>query len=119
MMKKDWGDKVLTEGNKFDQGKVRFGLMPVSPLREIARVFTNGANKYADRNWELGIKFERVYSALQRHLNAWWEREDNDSEWGLSHLAHAGCCLLFLLYYSINYKIYAKFDDRPVIEDKE
>lgn len=105
------------QGIKNDQGKERWNLMPFDALREIAKVFTKGANKYSDRNWEKGLDYSRPYSALQRHLAAWWEdREENDSEWGLSHLAHAGCCLLMLLAYQIRNrnKDKSKFDDRPI-----
>jgi hypothetical protein len=33
---------------------------------------------------------------------AWWRGEDTDPETGLSHLAHAGCCLMFLMEYQRN-----------------
>ena len=107
------GHDVLKEGIKKDEGKDRWELLPVNAVRQIVKVFTHGAVKYDSRNWEKGIKFGRVYAALQRHLNAWWEGEDNDSEFGLSHLAHAGCCLLFLLHYSLFKGKYKEFDDRP------
>mgnify|MGYP001558282212 CR=1 FL=1 len=54
-----------------------------------------------DRNWEAGFDWSRPYDALQRHLTAWWEGEDLDPESGLSHLAHCGCCLLFLLAFQL------------------
>jgi len=40
----------------------------------------------------------RYFDACIRHLTAWWQGEKNDSESGLSHLAHAACCILFLMW---------------------
>lgn len=106
----------LEQGTKADGGKLRWDLMPFEALGEITKVMTFGAVKYEDRNWEKGILYGRVYAALMRHLEAWWNARlwrasGNDPETGLSHLAHAGCCLLFLLTYEL--RGMKKFDDRP------
>ena len=37
-----------------------------------------------------------------RHIFAWWGGQDKDPETGFSHLAHAGCCLIFLMEYQRN-----------------
>ena len=102
--RKEWEErmKVQVEEHgeaaiKFDQDKRRIELMPVRPLEDIADVLTVGAKKYADRNWEKGFDYSRTYGAMQRHLMAWYGGEDKDPETGLSHLAHAGCCVMFLL----------------------
>lgn len=86
----------MSAGLKFDGGKVPLNLLPPRPLVEIAQVLDYGQRKYAAWNWSKGIPASRLYAALLRHLFAWWAGEDNDRETGLSHLAHAGCCLLFL-----------------------
>lgn len=104
----------LTEGTKFDADKIRFDLLPPESLEEIARVFTFGARKYDDRNWEKGIAWGRVFGAAMRHMWAWWRGEEKDAETGLSHLAHAGCCVMFLLWYE---KRRRQFDDRPKHEE--
>ena len=44
----------------------------------------------------------RYFAAMCRHVFAWWGGEDADPETGYSHLAHAGCCLLFLMEYQRN-----------------
>jgi hypothetical protein len=64
---------------------------------EIAEVLTYGAKKYEAHNWCHGISFERLKSAMDRHMAAWWAGEDCDPETGYSHLAHAACCLFFLM----------------------
>lgn len=84
-------------GRKDDAGKTRMELLPPELLEGVARVLTFGAAKYADRNWEKGIAWSRVYGALLRHMNAWWGGEAVDRETGMSHLWHAGCCLSFLM----------------------
>ena len=90
---------VWEEGRKDDGGKAPWHLLPPDALNQIVQVLEFGARKYGDRNWERGMNWSRPFSALMRHMWAWWRGEDRDPETGLSHLAHAGCCLLFLLTY--------------------
>ena len=82
--------------------KPRLDLLPSAALEAIAEVLTFGAQKYDDNNWARGARWGRYYSALLRHLFAWWRGEDRDKETGLNHLAHAGCCLVFLMEYQRN-----------------
>lgn len=92
-------DELINEGRKDDSGKTPWHLMPPDALNQIAQVLAFGATKYGDRNWERGMNWSRPFAALMRHMWAWWRGEDRDPETGLSHLAHAGCCILFLLTY--------------------
>src|SRR5690349_11543974 len=101
----------LTVGTKFDQGKLRWDLVPPE-FEEVVKVLTYGASKYADRNWELGIQYGRLVAATLRHLWAWVRGERNDPETGIHHLAHAGCDILFLLTYELRGML--EFDDRAV-----
>lgn len=89
----------MEEAVKNDQDKIRVELLPVEALLDIAEVFTLGAKKYADWNYlnGEGLKVSRVYASAIRHLFKWFMGEDNDSEWGKSHLAHAGCCVMMLI----------------------
>ncbi len=95
---------------KHDKDKPRYGLIPVQALKQVARAFTHGAKKYSDWNWLKGTNWERYYSASRRHSEAFWDREDKDSDSGLHHLALAICCLLILLTYDL--RGIGK-DDRP------
>lgn len=99
----------LKEGTKNDQDKIRVELLPIESLEEIAKVLTFGAKKYDAENWRKGISFKRVLGGIFRHLYAYARREDKDPESGISHLAHAGCGILFLLWYEQYRK---EFDDR-------
>lgn len=82
--------------------KPRLDLVPWPAVEQIAEVLTYGAAKYDDNNWARGARWGRYFAALCRQLFAWWGGENLDPESGLSHLAHAGCCLLFLMSYQRN-----------------
>lgn len=77
--------------------KPRMDLLPVVAIHEIAEVLTYGAKKYEDNNWARCPRWGRYVAALLRHVFAWMRGEDKDPETGFSHLAHAGCCVMFLL----------------------
>lgn len=111
----------VKQGRKSDEDKVRTDLFPYDALIAICHVLTFGAQKYQDRNWEQGIKYGRVFGACMRHLIAWWQCKEPtdvnflfgslDAETGMSHLWHAGCCIVFLIAYEA--RGMAQFDDRP------
>ena len=86
-------------GVKFDTDKVRTDLFPSHAFLEVSKVLTFGAQKYDDENWRKGMKWKRLTGAALRHIFAWVSGEDKDPETGLSHLAHAACCLVFLITY--------------------
>lgn len=90
--------EVNTKGLKFDKDKLNWSLMPFGALQEVVKVLEFGSKKYAPNNWQyVDNASERYWNAAMRHLIA-HKTEDSDSETGLSHLAHATCCLLFLLH---------------------
>lgn len=85
-------------GAKDDQGKPRYSLLQWESIAEQLKVLEYGAAKYAPEGWRLVEKPRaRYYDALMRHLAAWWAGEENDPDSGLPHLAHAMCCVSFLL----------------------
>lgn len=86
-------------GVKHDSGKVRVDLLSFEAMEEIAKVMTFGAGKYGDDNWRGGMAWRRLLGAGLRHLFAFSRGENLDPESGLPHLAHAGCCIMFLLEY--------------------
>ena len=99
-------------GIKNDRDKLRFDLVPTEAAEAIAEVYTHGARKYNDRNWEKGMSWSRVYAAVQRHLHSFWGGEDIDSESGLSHIALAATSIQFLLQFTLKPE-YQNRDDRP------
>ena len=72
---------------KFDGQKLRYDLIPVMPLEELAKVYTFGAIKYGDRNWEKGFTWCRCLAAAMRHLFEFCKGEDVDSDSGCHHLS--------------------------------
>lgn len=85
-------------GRKDDSAKPRWSLLPAGALAAVVGVLEFGARKYAPDNWRLVPDARRRYfDAAQRHLWAWWQGERLDPESGCHHLAHAACCVLFLL----------------------
>lgn len=103
-------NEVELAGNKFDGGKQKFNYLPVSAMEELNKVLMYGAEKYGDYNWVGGMSWSRMFNAACRHLFAWLGGENRDEESGLPHLAHATCCCLMLLSFSINEN---GEDDRP------
>lgn len=97
------------KGLRFNQGKTRHDLVPPFAQEQYGRVLTVGAQKYAEHNWELGMKWSKVIASLKRHVLAIELGEDYDPQDGLLHAAHAMCNAAFLTEY---YKIYPEGDDR-------
>ena len=86
------------EGIKYDGEKPKMHLLPPKALIEVAKVLTFGAQKYDEENWrKLDNLQSRYSSGALRHIFAHIDDEEIDPESGLSHLAHAVCCLLFKL----------------------
>ena len=94
---------------KFDDGKLPFHLLSTEAMNQTAAVLAFGAEKYAEHNWRKGFVWSRPLSAAMRHITAFNAGEDKDPESGLSHLAHAACCIMFLLEFE---KTRKELDDR-------
>jgi hypothetical protein len=88
--------KGVENGEKKDQ----WDLLPLYLLKPVIRVLMLGANKYAPFAWQKVVRENPTlyFDACIRHLSAWQEDEKDDKESGYSHLAHAICCLIFLLW---------------------
>jgi len=86
-------------GEKFDEGKLRWTLLPLDAVQDIVKVLEFGAKKYEVEGWKHVPKGKiRYIDAAFRHLISHVQGEKTDSESGLPHLAHAACCLLFILH---------------------
>jgi hypothetical protein len=96
-----WEPVKFTEelvGVKDDSSKVRLDLIPPEALFAAGEVFTIGAKKYGDRNWEKGIDQNRLYASVLRHLYAWQMGEKiNTSDGDCTHLAHALTNLMMMV----------------------
>jgi hypothetical protein len=94
---------------KFDTDKLPLNLLSTEAMNQTAAVLKFGAQKYAEHNWRAGFAWSRPLAAAMRHLTAFNDGEDCDPESGLSHLAHAACCIMFLLEFE---KTHKHLDDR-------
>lgn len=101
--------EVDQQAQKYDGGKMPLHLLPTVALNQIAEVLAFGAQKYSANQWRAGMNWSRLLGAALRHITAFNNGEDLDPESGLSHLAHAGCCVMFLLEYEQTRR---DFDDR-------
>jgi hypothetical protein len=70
------------KGIKYDEGKLRIDLIPPEVIEALAMVFSYGAKKYEERNWEKGMGVSRLWAATQRHLWSWWGGKNKDEESG-------------------------------------
>ena len=89
---------------KADSGKLRWSLMPFEQLKQVVSVLMKGAEKYSPDNWKKCDDIERYKDALMRHVVAYVSGDKIDKEFGFSHLAHAICNCLFLMWFDDNKK---------------
>ncbi len=92
------------KGLRYNSGKLRFDLIPADVMLEVAKVFTHGASKYAERNWERGMAWSICRGSKDRHWNARLRGEKFDTGpkgSGLRHLAHDIVNTMFLLAYEL------------------
>ncbi len=87
------------QGKKYDGDKPMVSLFPAESILATARVLTFGAKKYSRDNWKFVANAEQRYlDAAMRHMLDYTTGNKIDAESGENHLAHAMCCLAFLLY---------------------
>lgn len=91
--------------------KVPLHLVPPSATHYLALALNDGAKKYGPYNWRNApISVSTYKAAAQRHWDAFWDGEDNASDSGVHHLAHAMACGALLLD---ALSVGCLIDDRP------
>ncbi len=84
-------------GEKYDDGKLRYSLIPTSATKALAEVLTFGADKYEPNSWKhVHNGEERYLDAAMRHLELYRSGEKLDQESGLPHLSHLLTNIAFL-----------------------
>lgn len=119
----------MKKARRYNRGKIRYDLIPPKFTRELAKVYTMGAEKYTivnedgsiddgANNWMKGMSWKDTLAAVKRHLEKFQEGEDYDydypqeilEQYGPSlHLANAAWGISVLTAY---YNIAPHFDDR-------
>src|SRR3990167_2009092 len=108
---------TFNPGDKFDGDKPRYDLIPAEPIHELAKLYTVGAQKYDDWNWAKGLNYSRLYSAIQRHLYAWWQEDEKvDPKMQVNHLISVIWNTIALYEMA---KAHPEMDDRPWIKGNE
>jgi hypothetical protein len=100
---------------KHDQGKPDFSMISYDLMEEVAYVRMFGAKKYSRSNWQKGFAVTRSCAAALRHIFLFLKGETLDHESGLSHLAHAVCCLEHALF---DMRHHPENDDRDSVVAK-
>lgn len=87
-------------------------LIPTTVKPEVALALLEGALKYGQANWrEVGVRASIYRSAVERHLDKWWEGEDRDPETLVHHIGSAIASLSIILDANLAGKL---LDDRPI-----
>lgn len=85
---------------RFNQGKLRWGLVHYKSIEPMVRVLMHGAEKYADDNWKKPLSNNRQnLECAQRHLAAMMDGEIYDKESGLPHAGHVMCNMMFFQFH--------------------
>lgn len=92
--------EVVKESPKYDEGKLRWNLLPIEQLEEVVKVLEYGAIKYEANAWQ-GVNdgLNRYTNASIRHLTEYLKGNKIDNESGLSHLSHSITNLLFMMWF--------------------
>lgn len=101
---------------RYNQGKLQWSLVDFKSLEGLVKVLEMGAKKYDKHNWKKGMPITQVSESLMRHLFAFLNGEDTDSESGLSHISHVMCNAMFIEYIM---REKPEYDDRYETQNKE
>lgn len=88
--------------NDRKDGKVRMDLLPWPELEKIAEVYTAGAAKYGDHNWEnLENGYERYKGAMLRHLTEVEKGNAIDEDTGCLHIAQVAWNAIAMVHFKL------------------
>jgi hypothetical protein len=89
----------MEQALRYNEGKVKWGLVHFKSLEPMIRVLMFGAIKYSPDNWKKGLDQREILESTQRHLASLLDGEKNDEESGLSHMGHIMCNAMFYNYF--------------------
>ncbi len=86
-----------TMNSKEQNIKVPASVTPRNVLAEVYLAMAEGAMKYGRHNFRgTEVRASTYFDAAHRHLDAFWEGEDNDPDSGLNHVVKAIANLIIL-----------------------
>lgn len=77
-----------------DVNKPRYDLIPPHALWRVAMLYTRGAAKYGENNWQKGIPSQQMLASAMRHMEA-YRRGDEEED----HLAAVVWNVLAMMQY--------------------
>ena len=87
--------------NDYQDGKLRWDLLPLEEIEDIVKVYTAGSKKYGDDNWQyLKDGYRRYKAAMFRHLLEYEKGNKIDEETGCQHLAQVAWNAIAMLWIS-------------------
>lgn len=106
---KDWEKDKIEQANqqqamRFNRDKPKWSLVDFESLVPMIRVLEFGSKKYTPNNWKKGMPEKELLESTIRHVTAMLDGEENDSDSGLSHMAHVQCNSMFYNYLKRNKK---------------
>lgn len=76
------------------EDKPRISLVSPWAIERIAWVYTRGAVKYGDHNWQKGMPYSRYLDSVERHILAYKKGETDED-----HLAMAAWNLMAIIHH--------------------
>lgn len=92
-------------------GKGRYDLLPPEGIKRLAQLFERGAEKYDDRNWEMGIPLSVYADSMLRH--AFQAANGHEDEDHLAAVAWNALCMLTTQVRIREGLLPAELDDLP------
>lgn len=93
------GSEKSGKKNDFQDGKLRWDLLPLEEIEDIVKLYTAGSIKYGDNNWQgLENGYQRYKAAMLRHLLEYEKGTKIDEETKVNHLAAVAWNAIAMLY---------------------
>ncbi len=107
--KEDW--KASNPKDQAATTRIDLSSFPTSAVAYGALAYVEGGLKYGEFNWRVAGVLASVYIAAgKRHLDKWWNGEEEDLKTLVPHLANAIACIAILIDAIESGKL---VDDRP------
>lgn len=97
--------QATTDSKKYDQGKLRWDLLPLNLIEKVVEIYTFGAEKYGANTWQnLEDGYNRYKAAMFRHLMEFEKGNVVDDETGKEHLAHMVWNAIAMMHFAMKDK---------------
>ena len=91
-----------SELHRFESGAVRstdadharYDLIPIAAMEAMATTLKQGAEKYGEHNWKLGIPVSDLWNHLLQHAFKWISGDRSEN-----HIGHLLCNAAFLAHF--------------------